>query len=401
MLLLFIFYLTYYVQGLPIKTIAACRLNNDIDQPENTLKLKRPTSYSPLLFDVRFVVFHDNSDGLIGQKVLEKQIDILNDGFSGGYSKKNRVDSSLTFRLGPVMYVNNAKYYNYCDTYGDKMASLYGVDNDKQITIMVCNSLNYLGWAYLPWYWPEENPLYSVFIHTRSLPDSDLLFYNQGKTIIHEIGHFFDLLHTFPKIEACVDSDYVSDTPIEKSPSWWCDESRDSCPKHEGKDPVTNFMDYSLDSCKYEFTSGQVSRMWSMIDLYKPSLKKQGISNYLSTTTSIATTKYKLYFYKLGKGVCGGGKNINIIRYKPKNKYIARHICDKKANEVKGSAYTFTKPKFVPDDLKYNCLIHFFDPQKTITSNIKLEKNSKSECYVPKETNTIPNKMVSKATTPT
>ena len=391
LLLLFLFF-NHQVQSLPIKTIATCKLNNDIDQPENTLKLKRRTNYSPLLFDVRFVVFHDNSDGLIAQKVLEKQIDILNEGFSGGYSNKNRVDSKLTFRLGPVTYVNNEMYYNLCDTYGTQMASLYGLDNDKQITIMVCNSMNYLGWAYLPWYWTEENPMYSVFIHTRSLPDSDLIFYNQGKTIIHEIGHFFGLHHTFPNTEECVDSDYVSDTPIEKTPSWWCGEERDSCPDHEGKDPITNFMDYSIDSCKYEFTSGQVSRMWSMIDLYKPSLKKQAISNtiYIPTTT----TAYYLHFYKLGNGVCGGGKNINIIRYKPKNNYIARQICDKKANEVQASAYTFTKPKFVPDNLKYNCLIHFFDPQKTITSEIKLEKNSKSECYVPKRTTITPNKMV-------
>ena len=394
MFLLFILFLNHHVQSLPIKTIATCRPNNDIDQPENTLNLKRRTSYSRMLFDVRFVIFHDNRNGQIGQKVLEKQIDILNDGFSGGYSKKNRIDSRLTFRLGPVVYVNNEMYYNLCDTYGTQMASLYGVDNDKQITIMVCNSMSYLGWAYLPWYWTEENPMYSVFIHTKSLPGSDLFFYNQGKTIIHEIGHFFGLHHTFPNIEACVDSDYVSDTPIEKSPSWWCGEDRDSCPEHEGKDPITNFMDYSIDSCKYEFTHGQVNRMWSMIDLYKSSLKKQAASNYMSISTE--PTKYTLYYDKLGNGVCGDGKNI--IRYKPNNKYIARHICDKKAKEVQASAYTFTKPKFVPDDLKYNCLIHFFDPQKTITSEIKLEKNSKSECYVPKRTTITPNKMVPTST---
>ena len=374
--------LTLDIYGLPIKTLTSCKPFLDIDPPSLPIKFNRRSSYSDLLIDVRFVVFHDNKNGKIGKNVIENQIDILNKGFSGGYSIKNMIDSRLAFRLASVVYVDNEMYYNDCDTYGRQMASLYGVDNDKQINVMVCNSKGYLGWAYLPWYWSEETHLYSVFISTGSLPGSNLVFYNLGKTIIHEIGHFFGLYHTFTDTEECVNSDYVSDTPVEKSPSWWCDERKDSCPDHQGTDPVTNFMDYSIDSCKYEFTSGQISRMWSMIDLYKPSLKKRAVSNVLSTTT--VTTIYYLYFYKLGKGVCVTGKNLNLVRYKPKNKYIARQICDKRANELQASAYTFTPPKFVTDNLKYNCLLHFFDPQETIKPKIKLEKNSKSECYVPK-----------------
>ena len=391
LILLFISNFNLNTQGLPIKTISICKLNNDLSEPNpiniKSLPLQKRKGYTNLLFDIRFVIFHDNRNGKIGKKVLEKQIDILNEGFSGKYSKKNMIDSQFKFRIGSIQYVNNKTYYNYCDAYGTEMASLYGKNNDLNINIMVCNSMNYLGWAYFPWYWEEKVPLYSVFIHTLSLPGSELIFYNLGKTIIHEIGHFFGLLHTFSEKDECVDSDYVLDTPTEKSPNWYCDESRDSCPDQEGKDPITNFMDYSLDGCKYEFTNGQINRMRYMIDLYKPVLKKQSISNYLSTNP-----KYTLYFYKLNMGVCRtmDRKNINIIRYKPNNKYIARHICDKKAYEEHASAYTFTSPKFVPYELKYNCLIHFFPLQETITTEIKSEKNRKSECYIPKvSTHTI------------
>lgn len=111
-------------------------------------------------------------------------------------------------------------------------------------------------------------------ISARTLPNSTHPYMNQGKTAVHEIGHWFGLWHTFetqgvqdgpnppdPCWEGNPDDD-VADTP--KMKKWGdgeCNLLQNSCPEPEGwgpvYDPVRNFMSYSSDECMSEFTQGQ------------------------------------------------------------------------------------------------------------------------------------------------
>ena len=63
--------------------------------------------------------------------------------------------------------------------------------------------------------------------------------------------------------------DRVADTPAQSTPTSGCPSSRNSCTSISGNDPIHNFMDYSYDSCLYEFSVGQDSRMDSLCTSYR------------------------------------------------------------------------------------------------------------------------------------
>ena len=74
--------------------------------------------------------------------------------------------------------------------------------------------------------------------------------YDQGKTAVHEVGHWFGLLHTFQgnTCAAGDPGDYVDDTPQESVSTSGCPRGKDSCPNSKGVDPISNYMDYSTDA---------------------------------------------------------------------------------------------------------------------------------------------------------
>jgi hypothetical protein len=116
-----------------------------------------------------------------------------------------------------------------------------------------------LGWSRFPWQYAQRPRLDGVTITRKALPGGGLPGYDLGDTLIHETGHWLGLLHTFQG--GCTGAgDLVADTPAEASPSYYCEQGRDTCPS-PGTDPVHNFMDYSPDRCMDTFTPGQAVRM--------------------------------------------------------------------------------------------------------------------------------------------
>jgi hypothetical protein len=116
-----------------------------------------------------------------------------------------------------------------------------------------------LGYATFPFDFYRNQKLDGVVIAPFTLPGGSLDYYNLGMTAVHEVGHWLGLFHTFQG--GCKDLDMVEDTPAEQYPSMGCPIGRKTCPDCPGEDPVTNFMDYSVDGCMDHFTPGQIRRM--------------------------------------------------------------------------------------------------------------------------------------------
>lgn len=128
-----------------------------------------------------------------------------------------------------------------------------------------------LGWAYYPSSFAGDGGLPRFFdgvvIDYRSVPGGSLPFYNEGDTLTHEVGHWLMVFQTFQN--GCTDpGDSIDDTPFEASPAFGCPTGRDTCAQ-PGLDPITNFMDYTDDSCMFEFTADQADRMQVAWEMYR------------------------------------------------------------------------------------------------------------------------------------
>jgi len=90
-------------------------------------------------------------------------------------------------------------------------------------------------------------------------------YYDKGRTVTHEIGHWFNLYHIWGDDGiGCWGTDYVNDTPNQADETYGCPTfPQQSC--SNTSDMFSNYMDYSDDVCMNIFTEGQKARIWATL----------------------------------------------------------------------------------------------------------------------------------------
>lgn len=149
-------------------------------------------------------------------------------------------------------------------------------------------------------------------------------FYSQntdkGRTLTHELGHYFNIWHIWGKTtpsgqKSCIDDDGIQDTPLQEESNTSCPPAmKPNCPSapHPGGEMFMNFMDYSSDHCTIMFSKGQVDRMrtetalggqvWSLtqnphLSLWPTDLPAVEYNNKVEIGPNPSSGNFNVYFY--------------------------------------------------------------------------------------------------------
>lgn len=206
------------------------------------------------------VIVSSSGQGIIPQQQLDAQITVLNNAFGGNFQ----------FVKAGFDQTTNDTWYNLAQgsTAESQMKSALRQGSADDLNLYFANlGGGLLGWATFPSSYNSAPSRDGVVILNTSVPGGTAVPYNLGDTGTHEVGHWVGLYHTFQG--ACSkQGDLIADTPAERSAAFGCPVGRDTCGA-PGSDPITNFMDYTDDSCMFQFSADQVSRMKAQWMVYR------------------------------------------------------------------------------------------------------------------------------------
>lgn len=263
---------------------------------------KRSSSSARALEDVYTlpVVFHiihrGGAENIPDASILEA-LQVLNDGFANSavFDQGSGVDTKIRFCLAKLD-PDNGYTTGITRTYADLLTvnpelndkllkSLINWDPSRYINIWVvkdidmqlqfdvcgAGALEVAGYSSLP---PSHGSNADGIV-----AEADAL----ASVIIHEMGHYLGLLHTFEGFcrndDCLADGDMVCDTPPEQTlmGNGNCGPDENTCNTDvlsgfatDQPDLKTNFMDYG--DCAHDFTQGQKDRMRFMIENVRNSL---------------------------------------------------------------------------------------------------------------------------------
>lgn len=202
------------------------------------------------------------ANGDIPQSQIDDQMAVLNAAYA---------NTPFTFTLAGVDRTTNATWYAMAPGSAAEKNAKNALRQGGPETLNLYTAKpggGLLGWATFPSNYQAQPKQDGVVVLFSSVPGGTSAPYNEGDTGTHEVGHWLGLYHTFQG--GCKNpGDSVADTAAEKSAAYGCPVGRDSCTGKAGLDPITNFMDYTDDSCMNIFTAAQSTRMDQMHAQYR------------------------------------------------------------------------------------------------------------------------------------
>lgn len=189
----------------------------------------------------------------------------------------------ITSRIGFNVEGGNGSGFGFSGAKYDGLgASAW--DPQSYLNIWVINPLdnggesNILGLALPPYFTREGTGIpidergvvlnYRAFGKRSTVADVYISGADQGRTLTHEIGHFFELFHIWGDDDGkCAfnggGDDGIDDTPDQAYASRDCPTfpKYDNCSKSDAGIMFMNYMDYTDDRCVSMFSKGQVAKM--------------------------------------------------------------------------------------------------------------------------------------------
>jgi hypothetical protein len=215
------------------------------------------------------VIYNSSGTGNISDAVITAQMQVLNEDYAakGGTLGAQGVNTRIQFELVGTTRTENDSWFDD----GAGFQAGLGRDPTQFLNIYTNSASGFLGYATLPQGSAgsanDGVVMNHFFVGGR---DNGADQYDQGRTLVHEAGHYLGLEHTFEG--GCQNSlstgDLISDTNAEASPHFGC-AARSTC---DSPDPIENYMDYSDDICMTQFTAQQSNRQVCSLVNYRANL---------------------------------------------------------------------------------------------------------------------------------
>jgi len=219
------------------------------------------------------IIHKNDGTGDLDNDRIRRQIQVLNEDYAAmkGTIGENGFNTKIQFKLMDITRTANDNWHDDNDEVEYK--TNLGWDQRRYCNIYVNSASGYLGYAYYAQDSSAVGVLDGIVMLYEAFGgrDEGSAPYNQGRTLVHEMGHYLGLQHTFEG-NACNNTyqtgDRIVDTPAEENEHYECTQT-DTCGT---PDPIYNYMNYTPDSCMNQFTEEQANRMVCSLLNYRPEL---------------------------------------------------------------------------------------------------------------------------------
>ena len=281
---------------------------------------ERATIIVPLVFHIVYNTTEENID----DSLILQQVQILNDDFQ-------RMNADTSNTPAEFKSVAGAMDVQFClatlDPSGDpttgilrvptsetsfpsvssysipdpvKHASSGGSDawpTDVYMNIWICNLVGSTAYTAPPGNFvdPADD---GIVCHYNHIGNSGVTPYGEGRSIVHEMGHWFGLKHIWGDDGgACTGTDFMADTPDQANWTGGCPvfPAVDACTATAPGIMFMNYMDYSEDGCRNLFTQDQCDYMVAVYDAIMPDYYLEDKCLDYTTIDEDQTATFKVY----------------------------------------------------------------------------------------------------------